>query len=701
MPGTMERGSDGKRIAVDVQVQGGSLSTQTVALLVHLNEITSGSKEFVHLRSIERQATIKMPLMTPGHGLGLVRSVGEFRDHLNSQQNLTDAERLILVEQAEILIRDLYAHLPLKRAMHAVDPLQRLRLLRQSAEDMSVLEFHSDLLNIFKELRDLHTNLVLPVPFTTQMAFLGILVEQFFEAGQPRYLVSKLADHLVADPNLKEGAEITHWNGMPMHLAVARNADKEAGGNMSARMARGLETLTLRALSSSLLPDEDWVTLTYLDNGTRRETRLDWKIYDTFSEILANSAEPQGLIRSLRVPLRYNLGVDPRQEAFRRTKKALFNAGAVAEETRARAFTARGMVPPATAEMASTANIPTSRPDEISARRVTTDSGVFGYLRLWTFFMKDFDIDAFLREVIRIVEDEMPPEGLIIDVRGNGGGFVIAAEFLLQLFTHRAIEPEPAQLIATAHSLDFAKVAPGFMPWRASLKTAVSTGALFSKALPLSPKDLVNSVGQIYFGPVVLITDAYCYSACDMFAAGFQDHQIGSVIGADETTGAGGANVLTHADLAEDWVGGPLRPLPGGANMRVSLRRTLRVGERTGEPVEDLGVLADHRHRMTKADLLQGNRDLLNHAGQILAAGTPRKLEISLGASGPDLLVELEALGMDGFDLFIDGRVTLSGTFDNLGRASVTLAVPDAGATVQILGFSGSAWVATRRIVVG
>ena len=89
-------------------------------------------------------------------------------------------------------------------------------------------------------------------------------------------------------------------------------------------------------------------------------------------------------------------------------------------------------------------------------------------------------------------------------------------------------------------------------PWRASLKQAVSTGALWSTGIPLSSEDLVNNFGQIYFGPVVLITDAYCYSACDMFAAGFQDHDLGKVLGVDEKTGAGGANVLTHKDLAAD-----------------------------------------------------------------------------------------------------------------------------------------------------
>ena len=39
-----------------------------------------------------------------------------------------------------------------------------------------------------------------------------------------------------------------------------------------------------------------------------------------------------------------------------------------------------------------------------------------------------------------------------------------------------------------------------------------------------------NLVGQRYFGPVVLITDARCYSATDIFAAGFADHEIGPIL---------------------------------------------------------------------------------------------------------------------------------------------------------------------------
>ena len=47
---------------------------------------------------------------------------------------------------------------------------------------------------------------------------------------------------------------------------------------------------------------------------------------------------------------------------------------------------------------------------------------------------------------------------------------------------------------------------------------------------------LCNLFGQRYYGPVALIIDALCYSTTDIFAAGFQDHEIGPVIGT--TTGA-------------------------------------------------------------------------------------------------------------------------------------------------------------------
>ena len=55
-------------------------------------------------------------------------------------------------------------------------------------------------------------------------------------------------------------------------------------------------------------------------------------------------------------------------------------------------------------------------------------------------------------------------------------------------------------------------------------------------------------------GPVVLVIDALCYSTTDTFAAGLQDHEIGSVLGCNATTGAGEANVVPQ-DLLRERLG--------------------------------------------------------------------------------------------------------------------------------------------------
>src|SRR3712207_4451464 len=147
------------------------------------------------------------------------------------------------------------------------------------------------------------------------------------------------------------------------------------------------------------------------------------------------------------------------------------------------------------------------------------------------------------------------------------------------------------------------------------MERALETGAIFSSAFPITPVDGANRRGQRYSGPVVLVTDARCYSATDIFAAGFQDHGIGDVLGVDDNTGAGGANVWEHRLLLRllgqegnpslPVPGSPLRSLPKQAGMRVSIRRTLRVGAQAGTELEDLGVVPDARHEMTRRDLLE------------------------------------------------------------------------------------------------
>ncbi|MBI3272512.1 MAG: peptidase S41 [Planctomycetes bacterium] len=604
---------------------------------------------------------------------------------------LTTAQRLVLIDQAKLLLQEVYAHLPLKRAMHAIDPIQSLQLLRLRHEGLNEREFQSELLEVFVSLRDLHTNYFLPKAYFQRVAYLPFRVEEYYVDKQRRYLVSWVAPEN-REPKLKAGVEVTHWNGMPIDLAVARNAAREAGSNTEARRARGLEALTLRWFGTSLPPDEDWVTLTFLDGGQTAETRHEWNVVSPSTPIIGNifAAGSGGASGA-------GLGLDFKTEVLRRVRKALFDAPALQAEAEMAKLRASRSAPRADA----------SRLPDVFPRfgTVATPSGEFGYVRLATFAPPGNDADKAVNdavdEFVRILRT-LPATGLVLDLRGNGGGYINFGERILQTLTPRTIMPEPFHFLTTAFTLRLSESVPWLEAWAVPLATALSTGAGHSQGFPLTEPGTCNAIGQVYQGPVVLVTDAFCYSTTDIFAAGFQDHEIGTILGCHNNTGAGGANVWDHAALRQ-IVPGPQNPfvaLPGGAGMRVAIRRSTRVGARSGVPLEDLGVVPDERHFMTRDDLLEHNTDLIAHAGRLLAGKRSHSLQMGrLGAVSVTGLI-LTARNIDRVDLMVNDRPVLSHNQTG-GVMEVQLPKPaPSGTLISAQGFENGVLVSSVRLRV-
>jgi Peptidase family S41 len=576
--------------------------------------------------------------------------LSDFRREAAGQDALAVDDMRKISWLARKLLDDYYVHLPFKRAMHAIDPIRSLRLLDQQLKELDARTFHDEMLAVFADLRDRHTVYWVPAPYRNQAAVLPFRVQRVTSDQGWRYLVSEVTESWLPaqpedQPRFAPGVEVTHWNAVPLARAIELHARWDAGANQEARRARGIAHLTDRPLTFSPLPDEDWVEVGYLADSRQGTIRVDWRVFEV-------EPGPGALERTeVQNASAYELGVDPVAEAVRRCQKLRFRPEYMAIE----ALAAKGLALPAEGPKQE----PVSElPDFLQYRVEVRDGRRYGYLRIRSFGVPS--VAQFVQEVQDILVKMKAHDGLIIDVRGNGGGRIEAGERLLQLFTPHAIQPEGVQFLSTwgtrkivdQDDFDLGR-------WKPSLSRSERTGEAFSSALPLRElyADSCNDIGQRYYGPVVLIVDALCYSTTDVFAAGFQDNGVGrSVIGTDGATGAGGGNPWSveaiESQVTAEW------EKPAGVSFDIAVRRSLRVGDQAGVPLESIGVTPDHVHDLTERDVMNDNQDLIDDAIARLRKLPSYALDATVDWADGIARIRVRSRGITHLDVYLDGRPT-------------------------------------------
>ncbi len=104
---------------------------------------------------------------------------------------------------------------------------------------------------------------------------------------------------------------------------------------------------------------------------------------------------------------------------------------------------------------------------------------------------------------------------------------------------------------------------------------------------------------------------------------------------------------------------------------------------------------------MTRRDLLEGNADLMERAGELLAQGTPRTLDVTVTSrdrSAAQLAVTTAAL--TSLDVYVDGRpVTTARVLDGINTVTVPLSSSDP-VSMRLDGFGGAALVAATTLTL-
>ncbi len=547
-------------------------------------------------------ADMAAPPQNPLLGISQITKAEDFRKTVERREHSRDdAERLIDI--AERLISGLYVHLPLKRVAFAVSPIERLRLLRANlaggdpGDTLVGLDFVPELLSIFADLHDLHTQYVAPALLRNRVAFLPFVIERYEDPpGTTVYGITKFDEATVggvegelfqrarADGDLRRQIVVTAWNGVPIDRFVALRAPRMAGANAEAGLARAVDTLTYRWLGTLPLPDETRVELDIAVGAESGRLVTDWLVGRP-AELPFNGECADGH-QALQQ------GQDITGEQHRRLRRVVFNG--------------------------SDAPFYERRDETVPVYGIDTP---VRYIRIWTFATAD--VDAFVDGFRQLLTEENPPERLIIDVRGNPGGNVLAAERILQLLGANVVIPEELQYISTQATTAFTAGLREEANFGVSLafSRSIAQGLLaardFSRPSPMYTDNVYNRIGQVYDGAVAVLVDARTFSAAEVFAAGVQDNGLGSILGTAWRTGGGGAvtaqygclRQLVNADARREL---GLVELGAQGSFAIALQRLVRIGNHPGDLLEGAGVEVDTDPvPLTRADVFERNRDLI------------------------------------------------------------------------------------------
>ncbi len=499
---------------------------------------------------------------------------------------LSSDDKNLIIDQARIILKDMFVHRDLKLQHFGpdADPLPFLLELKNRATTLSTISFHREMLKSFQKMHDWHTTYQMPKPYQCYRTLLPIafksVKDEFgnevigVDSVVPDAEVKKL---LPPDLDLKAGDILIQYNGQDPQKIISDNFIRVHGANPAAVKRDSVGLLGWVSQKYNLFPEQDTVTVTLkAKDGTEKNYTLPW--ITRGDKKCLNPALPSGETEAEKAD---KDSQNEFNQMFRKPKKL--------------------------SRFKGPGDLIESKDPILKYKMIRNDFGSFGYLRLESFVPEKLSSTEIVAEIKRLLDGPLAEgEGLIIDVRSNGGGIIWIGEAMVQLLNQRNTVPLNFVLKNSETNRFFWETSGATDPFTLELRKAESEGRAYSTAIPLNPAAGINSLGQYFMKPVAVFMNSSCYSTCDMFSASMQDLGAGIIVGEDANTGAGGANNWNHQTIMNslpDGKKGPFKALPGGMNIGFSFRQTIRTGLHAGEFIEDTGVKADMIVEATTDDL--------------------------------------------------------------------------------------------------
>ncbi|NNG01062.1 MAG: hypothetical protein HKM93_16855 [Desulfobacteraceae bacterium] len=570
-------------------------------------------------------------------------------------------EKRVLAEQAQIFIKDLYVHRYVKMDYYGNDdPVPAIDRVVANLESMTTAELEKALWEIFIVQRDLHLNYYFPSPHADYTSFLPLTFvravgeDNFFQVRIQAVNADLMRQFAPGQRIPAVGDKVIAYDGVPIVEAVRSLFPIARGANDFGGFIRALDLMTQITHVRHLVPENNEVTILLRSAREDDDDDYDDDDGDTYHITLpwiAEWSEPEPGARRFQMEEKKrfdvkepNVGMDDYQQQYTDFLRS------------------HGLEPP---------SIYPDNPSNVRVVKwgiIKNRYGRFGYINLTSFY---FNVNRTVNEIRRLLLEELSDtDGLIFDVRNNGGGYINLADRLPQLFM-----PEEAQVLKSRFLntdlnrkiMNESILSIWELPeFRQVINDVAGTSRIYSDGAAFTYDSEANFLGQIYYKPVAVLANARSYSATDMFTCSIQDNNAAVIYGEDPQTGAGGANVIEHGYFLEygtpDFV-----PLPFNHDMRVSWRQNIRFGAHEGELIEDYGCFADKDVSMTLRDVITGGEDQVRKISKGLARmsrhykgyarGEEMDHEVTLSLS--DLQYGIFVAHTDYVNVSIDGELAL------------------------------------------
>lgn len=484
--------------------------------------------------------------------------------------------------------------------------------------DADSFDFHIRMYRLFSMVNDVHTTYSGPTPLSNSYANLQFDVEPIWNAkGKRRYFVTRVGDGIKGlDKNYVEGCEIIKVDGKRVIKQVNTLGQLSYGRRKDEDFVRfGSAYLTLRRVT--LLDFEnpkEKVVILYRDAKNlkiKRTVSIPWYIYTIPPQAAEDSpSEYRGFQASI------DHSID--QYVSRRFKNAF-------RKTRDVKHISPGYSSSLVNSSIRQSNLPSVTHEEITlsplvsrfikASVATYNNGVtvtrIGHLKVSSF--QNFAPLDVLEDTFRKVIANVPPERLIVDIRGNTGGSPTNVELLFSLLHGKipniAISVRPNDLTIKMYSnidqVSQFKKAGEFL-------TAPFNSVFVQK---LDDRNLKKE----YTGKVIVVTDSLTLSAGELYTLACKDFKNPTtgkneiyVVGTDPATNGAGASTERVSALiktaAEAKLVDPSVNLDG---IEVEIKTAFkRFHSLNGGLVEHFGIRPNFIYKETKRDVLEDDVDL-------------------------------------------------------------------------------------------